>query len=553
MKKVLIFVSMMSSSLLYATGDTPNTSVDNFHAYIWANYKGFGAQYADAQQWYNKLLQANPPAHVYKGYINFLADTGQVTTLISLIPKLDQLFAQDADIQLIFALALQKGGNKQEADERYLRLSSQFKTHQSIVFQAANIYIARKEPENALTLIDGLLNNTPKKPNNFVFLFLKAQLYTQLQQPDKALDAVKACLAMQPHFDKGWLLYALLEEQAGRLTEAVKGYTSYLEIAGGSSPDIERHLLQLAFKQKNVLTSTATPPITNNGFAKALQLFESKEYTNALKTVDEHLARKPDDTEGRLLKIQILTALKQYGPATQQLKQWILKEPTNVVWFNTLHLLCRKGLQYQKAINTLEEVLNQQPTNTLALLNLADFNTRARNYERALSYHRQALKESADAQMKTKILFTMALIYHEKNDDDAMEKVLEEGLALGKDFPPLLNLLAYHYATQNKKLTQAQKLIALALQKNKNNPHFLDTQATILYAQKEYAKALEILESIKPQLPHDPAMLRTLSKTHYQLGNKKEAIATMEQALTLAQRDHDKKICTSFLCQWGAR
>ena len=175
---------------------------------------------------------------------------------------------------------------QRESDDRYLKLANQFKTDQTIAFQAANIYMRRKEPENAIATIDSLLNNSPRKPNNFIFHFLKSQIYVQLNNKEKALESIKACLAMQPRFDKGWLLLALLEEQAGRLGEAIKGYTTFLETTTGGNHDIERHLLQLVFKQKLLQNNTKTAMLSESCFAKAMRLFENKEYANALAQID---------------------------------------------------------------------------------------------------------------------------------------------------------------------------------------------------------------------------------------------------------------------------
>ncbi len=37
-------------------------------------------------------------------------------------------------------------------------------------------------------LIDDMLNNSSRKPNNFIFHFMKAQLFTELNDPTNARD-----------------------------------------------------------------------------------------------------------------------------------------------------------------------------------------------------------------------------------------------------------------------------------------------------------------------------------------------------------------------------
>jgi tetratricopeptide (TPR) repeat protein len=160
------------------------------------------------------------------------------------------------------------------------------------------------------------------------------------------------------------------------------------------------------------------------------------------------------------------------------------------------------------------------------------------------------MKMSDDKRLKTKILFQMALIYYDQKKFSDMEKALIEGNNLGQDFPPLLNLLAYHYATEEKNLDEAFKMIEKALQKNKNNPHFLDTQAVVLLKQKSYEQALATFKKCIQLAPDDVHILTNLSKALYQMGDKNGALGALEKAQKLAKHDHEKQECISLLACW---
>ncbi|HZW61371.1 MAG TPA: tetratricopeptide repeat protein [Candidatus Babeliales bacterium] len=541
MKKIITVFALLTC--IPSFGNYAN----NLYSYFWANYEQFSGNYPGAQKWYQQIVKEHPSLYVYKGYIPFLFETNNFDIIARLAPTIDTAFEHDPEIQQLIAQSMQKLGRNKEADERFIKLNNEFKSNQIIAFQTANIYLSRKEPENALTTIDNLLNSSPKKANNFIFHFLKAQIYTQMNNKEKALESVKASLAMHPHFDKGWLLLALLEEQAGRLQEAIKGYTAFLEKTDGTHQDIEQHLLQLVYKQKVAQEKTKVVMAGKPCVAQALYLFENKQYPGALNQVDACLKQKPQDPESRLLKIQILSAMNNHSQAADQLKTWMLENPNNETWFATLHLLCKGGLQSQKAIAVLEDVAHAQPKNILPLLYLADLNTRLNHADTALLYHNKALALTNDARLKTKIYFHMALLYHDQHQIELMEQALQDGYALGANFPPLLNLLAYHYASHNNKLDVAQQLITIALQKSKNNPHFLDTQALIYYKQENYEKALQLLTTIAQQEPHDSAILQTLGKTYHKLGETSKAVDTIKQALQLATNEHQKTECNNLL------
>ncbi len=536
--------------LFYCHATTAHFARD-VHNYLWANYNQFSGNDYKAQERYHELLNQKSSPYFYKGYIPLLSELlDHHKEIVDLIPSIDEHFKDDPEIQQLFAQALQKTGNQKESDERYIKLSNKFKNDQTIAFQTANIYIRRKEPENALITIDNLLNNSPKKSNNFIFYFLKSQIYVQLDDPQKALENTKLCLSLHPYFDKGWLLLSLLEEQAGRLNEAIKGYTTFLELSTTKNQDIEQHLLQLIFKQKMALNNGATILVPQSSFTQALQLFERKDYSAALDTINTALQTQPTDPENRLLKIQIMTAMNNLSPAADLVKTWILEDPTHNVWYEVLYLLYRAGLPLQKTIALLHDINHAKPDAILPSLYLADLHTRAHNPDTALLYHKQAIALTKDPRLKTKILYHMGLLYREQQQYEAMEKVLEEGYSLNLDFPPLLNLLAYHYAEQDKNLILAEQLVKRALQSNRDNPHFLDTQAFILYKQGNYDTALRILTKITQQEPNDTAILSTLGKTYYKMGQTSKAIDTLEHALQITKNDKDKEQYANLLKQW---
>ena len=164
-----LYCAMSISTSIIANNHT------NFHRYFWANYNHFSGNTSHAQDWYKQLFSTHNCVYGYKGYLTLLMDTKQFTKIVELMPSLQKKFIQDPDVQLIFVQALQKIKKNQLADSLIISLSQSFKTHPDIVLAAAQTYLQRKEPENALLTINGYLNNTPRRPNSFIFYFLKSQ------------------------------------------------------------------------------------------------------------------------------------------------------------------------------------------------------------------------------------------------------------------------------------------------------------------------------------------------------------------------------------------
>ena len=543
MKKMNLF--LWCSFALYAD------SADPVHHYFWANYQQFRGNTKEAQAWYDSLL-TNQRSSIYtnKGYLHFLHDSGDHKRIVELIPKLEKTFENDPDIQLIFAQALKKTGDVKQADNKIVKLAHQFTTHPEIVFQAAEVLVRNHQHENALLVIEDYLNSAPHRPNHFIFHFLKAQVHSQLGNYQLAKTSVQECLAIQPRFPQGWLLLALMEEQAGKLDDAIKGYSSYLEVAG-SNQQIEQHLLRLAFKQKSLKNSYGMLAINKNCFDKAVLLYDRKQYAEALKQLDICLSQNPQDAKMRLLKVQILTALTKVDEAIHLLVQWSNAEKANPMWLQCLHLLPRAGnVPYEKIAQAFERITNNNPQEVLPVLYLADTFTRMDKKQKALDCHAKALGLTKEPQLKMRISYQIALIYYDLNQHEAMAKVLETAQELQVEYAPALNLLAYYYATDAHRYEKARALIDRALELDPHNPHFKDTKAVVLYKQHNYNESFALLKQLAQEVPHDSTVLIHLAKVHKKLGNDYQALSVLEHAQRHAHNDYEKKTSGNLLKEW---
>lgn len=523
----------------------------NLHRYMWANYRQFGGQDKQANQWYEEIFASKKPSvFTNRGYLFLLDHSKNYERIITLMPKLKDTFAKDIDIQLIFVNALRKTGKTTEADDLLLNLHKNYKTNPEVAFHAAEAFMRRKELKNAISTIDDYLNSSPERPNNFIFYFLKSQAYTKLNDFKKAQESIQRCLDAHPKFPQGWLLYALIQEQVGKIGKAIEGYTSYLEIAGGNK-QIEQHLLSLVLQQKAVGQSKQVVVLNRSCFEKAIVLFERKDFRSALKQIDECLVQNPNDTKARLLKVEILTSLGEYDTVINQLTTWALEPSEPQIWLQALHLLSRATqAPHPKIIAALEKIHHQKSTLILPVLLLADLYSRSDKTDNAMAYLQKSLLFPQSNELKARILYQMGIIHYEKMQYSAMKQALEQVLSSGIEYPPALNLLAYYYATEGKQLDKANELVQKALDKDKSNPHFLDTKAVILYKQGKYKEALSILEPIAKTTPHDSTILIHLAKTYRKLGDLTQACMVLDGAKKCAINHYEQETTTALLNQW---
>jgi predicted Zn-dependent protease len=508
------------------------------HRYFWANYQHAAGNTNETQNWYKKLFSSAHPVYSYKGYITFLADTKQFKHIIELMPSVSKKFTEDPDVQLMFVHALQQTNNLEKANNLAISLSQSFKTHSEIALLAAQTYLQRQEPENALLTINAFLNNTPRRPNNFVFYFLQSHTHVQLNQLPKALESIKKCLELHPHFDRGWLLSASLHEKEGKIKEALAGYTTFLELSG-SNAQIEQHILNLMFKHKSIENNKQHFLSHTISIENALILFKQKRYPQALTHINACLAKQPDNDEYKLLKIEILSAMKNFNHAASALTSWIVENAENSLWPKTLSLLAHAGMPIADIIQTFELIIKKQPENVWCHLYCADICMRNAHHDRALTHLEQSLPHLKENSLAAKVAYQISLLHYENNNHDAMYSYLEKAYVFNHNCPHTNNALAYYWATKGKDMAKAHSFIAKSLECDNNNPYFLDTKALILYKEKKYLEAQEILEKLV--IHNNSTMLLHLAKLHYSLNNKEIADTFTKKAEFLVKNNQEKK------------
>ena len=525
----------------------------NIHKYMVANYYQFSGQQQKAQQWYEDIFSSSPSPYSLKGYIHLLHDTNQAEKIVTIAQKHTERFSSDPETLLIFATAFKNSGNQQEGDTRIIKLVRAFPSHPEIVFQATNSFLQRKELDNALATIDGYLNNASRRPNNFIFYYLKAQIYAQLKKYPEALQFVRETISAHPQFPQAWLLQATLEEQAGKLQEAISGYSTYMELTGNTNKQIEQHLLQLIMKAKGVTGPNKLFVVNRSCMQEALHLFRRKEYQKALTRIDQCLIKSPKDIEGRLLKVQILTGMGNYKNAVQLLGQWFDANPQEDIWLNTVHLLTRTNSSpavTELVVTTLSQIQIKNPQLLEPLLYIADLCIRYGADQKARHLLLKAASQTQDPHLKAKILYQAAASAERQTNFDEMKVLLEQAIALDPNYPPALNTLAYYYATKGKNPSKAYGLITQARELDPYNPHFLDTLALVLYKYKKYEPVKILLEKLTAKLPLDYHMHLHLAKVHHKLNNNEKARSYLKHAGSITKRKYHHDTLQKLAKKW---
>ncbi len=508
------------------------------HEYMVANYYHFLGNKTASAAWYSSISMHADGIHTYRGYLHFLQDMGKYKDIIQLQSKIDTHFAKDKDLQKILIAAYEKVGNKQEAQTRLVRIQQQEKDDPEIAFSLAQMYMEQKEPENALTTIDQFLNTSIRRTHGFIFYFLKAQIYLSLHDRAKALENVGKCLELQSHFDKGWLLFAILHEEAGDIVKAVQGYNSYLEVTDQPQQQIRQHALALALKHKISQDKVPTASHQRSDLEQIFVLMNQKQYKQALVLAEQCIRKEPQSIDAHMIKITILYHLHDLDNLIKAVEHAINLDPSQIMWYKITHLLAQQEQCRDKAYKLLETAYSTHHQLWAALYG-ADIALRAYEYNAAYSFLKNTIATITDTGIKKKVLFILSTLAHELGEYSTMKSCLDELLVLDPNHVPALNNYAYYYATKGKDIVSAEQYLAKAATHDPENPFILDTKATILYKKKEYHAAQKILELLTAKLPDNAMVWTHLALVHYKVGNNAGLQACTQHAQLYAKYPYE--------------
>jgi len=535
---------------------------DNVANYMKAHAEESRGEYNQAKQTIRSIIDSGGSVYAHEMLLRILQEANDHNAIIELMPEIGETFESDPDIQLIFALALARAGKQKESDNLLIKLSQQFGLNPDIVFHAVQVFLRRKEPADALAVLERILNDSTKQINQHLFRFLKAQVHIFTHDYQKALAELDTSLEKNPYFERAILLRALILEQQGKVSDAKKGYEAYLELTGNADEQVRQHLHELNQRQnmhrpthrsphpphKGIRIMYTTAP---NHFQKAAVLFKNKQYALAQSNINKHLQSYPNDVGAKLLKLQTYVAAHKGDTAIKTVVEWINQEPNTEIWHQTLHLLSYSGIPRHKVIEAFESIHTKYPHNVLAIMYLANLYLRANNAAKASSYLHTAYKACTDDSIKAKILFQIGVMAYENSAYHELATLVKQAEALQTEFAPLQNLMSYYYATHGGNLKKAQTILQKVLQHNPDNAHYLDTKGVILYKQRKYKEAQSLLQKVSTRAPHDATILIHLAKSHHKLGAGQEALSAIRKAQSVAQSTYEKTTTHKLINTWA--
>ena len=438
-------------------------------------------------------------------FFNFLFDTEQFAALVKIYKakaaSFDKVFGDNIDIQLMLAQSFLSLNQEAKAEKIFTRLGQQNPDNEQVAYFSTVALMKNNQLDKALKIIDTSLQKPSLKQKHFLFHFLKSKILVQQGKYPQALSSIETSLEMFPHFNQGILLKAVLLEQLGRVNDAIAGYKNFLDIVGRDL-GVEKQLIYLLSKKRDPEAQKLIKQLQANSpeyhYDQAMEAFDAKDYKKALTLFDKALHIAPVFAPARFGKIETLLQMKKVPELLAFMQSLVERNVEDVEMLHTLLVLRKTIVPTDKIIQTLQAIERTKPVVTV-LASIADLSVELNNFPQALMYYDRIATKTNDEGLKSKTYFQMGYIYFVTNQPTKLEGVLQKALLSKPVYPSAYNLLAYHYAQTNSKLTDALSLIEKALAQAPDCHYYRDTQGCVLYklGKKELAltafkKALEV-------------------------------------------------------------
>ncbi len=200
------------------------------------------------------------------------------------------------------------------------------------------------------------------------------------------------------------------------------------------------------------------------------------------------------------------------------------------VWENLLYLETQTG-QFDQVIAHSEKALEMFPNQGMVHFFNGNAHLQKRNYDEAIFSLEQSKKlSSKNPKLIAEINSTLGEAYNAIKAYDKSDKAYDEALAVDPSNDVVLNNYSYYLSLRKTNLEKAEKMSALLIKNNPDNPTFLDTYAWVLYARQKYKEARKMIERAINTGNANATHIEHYGDILFQLGDVAGAVEQWEKA-----------------------
>jgi tetratricopeptide (TPR) repeat protein len=388
-------------------------------------------------------------------------------------------------------------------------------------------------------------------PQDTQLMICAALLLEQMEQTEAAVNELQPVFELDPDQLQAVVLEAKLKQDLGRGDGIYDRISAALE----KHPDNTRLRLQYA----RLLTRT---DMAEAGRQFELLLQQSPRDPDLLFSL-ALIQREMNDLDGARDKLRQLLTLKVRTNDAHFYLGKIAEQQTRFQDALRHYMSIKPGRDFPAATNRIAVLLiaggktaelqeyfnhlrNQYPTLLEQLYAIeVDNLINADQDQLALEQLNAALQARPES---VPLLYTRSMLGEKTGDMALMESDLRTILVSDPDNSTALNALGYTLANKTDRFTEAEELIARALQLQPNEPAILDSMGWVKYRLGEYDQAVDYLRQAYAVFP-DPEVAAHLGEALWAMGDTDAALTVWNTALS-ASPEH--KVLLETMLRLGA-
>ena len=339
-------------------------------------------------------------------------------------------------------------------------------------------------------------------------------------------------------------LFKKAAENAGDDPSILKDVADYYAASQQLKEAIPIYLrvLELQPDDANAREKLATGFVLTHQRGKAVEMLEQiiKEHPDKYQCYDLLAQVLDDDARSLLRANRVEDAKARFAKAAANYEQSLLINPNHpTTYLHLAELLVGPLKDAGRAAQLLTEARRRFPGAPEIVYYLAIAQREAKQSQQAVATFEEALREaqmdSDDDLVNAKFYFNYGAAAEQAGLYDRAAELLRQCIALDPaNSAEAYNYLGYMWADHNMNLDEAETMIRRALEKEPNNPSYLDSLGWVEFHKGRFDQALDhLLRAAKATEHDDPVVFEHVGDIYLKLNRLPEALAAWQKALAL--------------------
>jgi len=443
--------------------------------HLYAQLSTQGQKVAVVKEAYEKLIQLKPQeATNYLEMANYFAQNGQPKSSVEYLDRLEKIIGPDLDITEL----------KME------------------------LYQSMRKPEMALK---EALKYQQTAPEDLTASMMLVKAYLQNNQRE---NAEKILVAQDQTCYQVQLFWADLYRKDQRIED-------------------QWIAVEKAFRDDRMEVTEKV------GILAQEMMFRTSESDRArlLKLAAEVVVKNPESGAAHALLADLYSQKEEWKNAAIHLQKALenLKEGQKMLLWQQ-YLNCDIQLQaYDSLVKHAQQAISQYPNQALFYFYQGVGHLQLKQHAEAVSALKNALGLTTDEkELRAEIYQNLGEAYQGLKKFSASEEAFETALSIVPDNIGLMNNYAYYLTLRKEKLDRAEEMAKKVVEKEPNQPSYLDTYAWVLFCKGKFAEALPLqLKAVQLGGEGNATLVEHLGDIYSQLGQKEKALEQWRKAKSL--------------------